>query len=87
VIAAAVVGGASLTGGRGSAIGALLGTLVIALIENGIIILRLAQEYRLIIIGLAIIVAVSLDRLSVCMHSRRSKEQPRASSISHQNSP
>jgi ribose/xylose/arabinose/galactoside ABC-type transport system permease subunit len=71
VIAAAVVGGASLTGGRGSAIGALLGTLVIALIENGIIILRLAQEYRLIIIGLAIIVAVSLDRLSVYMHSRR----------------
>ena len=63
VIAAAVVGGASLTGGRGTAIGALLGTLVIALIENGIIILRLAQEYRLIIIGLAIIVAVSLDRL------------------------
>jgi len=71
VIAAAVVGGASLTGGRGSAIGALLGTLVIALIENGIIIMRLAQEYRLIIIGLAIIVAVSLDRLSVYMHSRR----------------
>jgi ribose transport system permease protein len=71
VIAAAVVGGASLTGGRGSAIGALLGTLVIALIENGIIILRLEQEYRLIIIGLAIIVAVSLDRLSVYMHSRR----------------
>jgi ribose transport system permease protein/putative xylitol transport system permease protein len=43
----------------------------IALIENGIIIMRLAQEYRLIIIGLAIIVAVSLDRLSVYMHSRR----------------
>ena len=64
VIAAAVVGGASLAGGRGTALGALLGTLIIALIENGIIILRLAQEYRLVIIGLAIIVAVSLDRLS-----------------------
>lgn len=64
VIAAAVVGGASLAGGRGTAIGALLGTLIIALIENGIIILRLAQEYRLVIIGLAIIVAVALDRLS-----------------------
>ncbi len=64
VIAAAVVGGASLNGGRGSALGALLGTLIIALIENGIIILRLEQEYRLVIIGLAIIAAVSLDRLS-----------------------
>ena len=71
VIAAAVVGGASLLGGRGTALGALLGTLVIALIENGILILRLAQEYRLIIIGLAIIVAVSLDRLSVYLRARR----------------
>ncbi len=72
VIAAAVVGGASLLGGRGTAIGALLGTLVIALIENGIIILRLAQEYRLVIVGLAIIVAVALDRLSLHLRARRS---------------
>ncbi|MDF3056579.1 MAG: rbsC 1 [Rariglobus sp.] len=71
VIAAAVVGGASLIGGRGTAIGALLGTLIIALIENGIIILRMAQEYRLIIIGLAIVVAVSLDRLSLYLRARR----------------
>jgi ribose/xylose/arabinose/galactoside ABC-type transport system permease subunit len=70
VIAAAVVGGASLIGGRGTALGALLGTLIIALIENGIIILRLAQEYRLVIVGLAIIAAVSLDRLSVYLRAR-----------------
>lgn len=70
VIAAAVVGGASLIGGRGTALGALLGTLIIALIENGIIILRMAQEYRLVIVGLAIIVAVSLDRLSLFLRSR-----------------
>jgi len=69
VIAAAVVGGASLIGGRGTALGALLGTLIIALIENGIIILRLAQEYRLVIVGLAIIVAVSLDRFSFYLRS------------------
>lgn len=70
VIAAAVVGGASLLGGRGTALGALLGTLVIALIENGIIVMRFAQEYRLIIIGLAIVVAVSLDRFSSVLRSR-----------------
>jgi ribose/xylose/arabinose/galactoside ABC-type transport system permease subunit len=75
VIAAAVVGGASLAGGRGGAIGALLGTLVIALIENGIIILHLEQEYRLIIIGLAIIMAVSLDRLSEHLRTRRLARQ------------
>ncbi len=71
VIASAVVGGASLIGGRGTALGALLGTLIIALIENGIIILRMAQEYRLVIIGLAIVVAVSLDRLSLYLRARR----------------
>ena len=64
VIAAAVVGGASLIGGRGTALGACSARWSSRLIENGIIILRLAQEYRLIIIGLAIILAVSLDRLS-----------------------
>jgi ribose/xylose/arabinose/galactoside ABC-type transport system permease subunit len=73
VIAAAVVGGASLAGGRGTALGALLGTLIIALIENGILILRLAQEYRLIIIGLAIVVAVALERLGQHLRQRRSR--------------
>lgn len=73
VIAAAVVGGASLAGGKGTALGALLGTLVIALIENGILILRLAQEYRLIIIGLAIVVAVALERLGQHLRQRRAR--------------
>ena len=71
VIAAAVVGGASLSGGRGTALGALLGTLVIALIQNGIYILHLQEEYRLIITGAAIIIAVALDRLSEYVRSRR----------------
>jgi ribose/xylose/arabinose/galactoside ABC-type transport system permease subunit len=73
VIAAAVVGGASLSGGRGTAIGALFGTLVIALIENGIYILKLQQEYRLIIIGVAIILAVAMDRVSEWIRQQRLK--------------
>ena len=64
-------GGASLSGGRGTALGALLGTLVIAMIENGIFILKLEQEYRLIIIGIAIILAVALDRVSEFLRQRR----------------
>jgi ribose/xylose/arabinose/galactoside ABC-type transport system permease subunit len=71
VIAAAVVGGASLTGGRGTALGALLGALVIKLIENGINILQLNREYSSIIIGAAIIVAVAVDRLSEYLRARR----------------
>jgi ribose/xylose/arabinose/galactoside ABC-type transport system permease subunit len=71
VIAAAVVGGASLFGGRGTALGALLGTLVIALIQNGIYILHLQEEYRLIITGAAIVIAAALDRFSEYVSNRR----------------
>ncbi|HEX8341165.1 MAG TPA: ABC transporter permease [Tepidisphaeraceae bacterium] len=71
VIAAAVVGGASLTGGRGTAIGALLGTLVLATIENAINTLRLNQDYKSIIVGSAIVIAAALDRLSEYLAKRR----------------
>ena len=71
VVAAAVVGGASLTGGRGSAIGAFLGTLILAMIENGIVTMRADQNYRLIIVGLSILVAVALDQISEMWRKRR----------------
>jgi ribose/xylose/arabinose/galactoside ABC-type transport system permease subunit len=71
VVAAAVVGGASLIGGRGTAVGALLGTLILAMIENAINILHLNQEYKNIIVGLSIIVAVALDRLGDAVRKRR----------------
>jgi ribose/xylose/arabinose/galactoside ABC-type transport system permease subunit len=71
VIAGAVVGGASLNGGRGTALGALLGTLVLALIENAIYIFHMDQEYRGTIIGLAILIAVGLDRFSEYLRNRR----------------
>src|SRR5690606_677914 len=64
VIAAAVVGGASLLGGRGSALGALLGAIIIALIENGIFVLQADKEWSKAITGVAIILAVSVDRFS-----------------------
>jgi ribose/xylose/arabinose/galactoside ABC-type transport system permease subunit len=72
VIAAAVVGGASLSGGRGTALGALLGALIIQIIENGIVILNVDQNYSQIIIGSVIILAVLLDRISSFWRSKRS---------------
>lgn len=71
VIAAAVVGGASLSGGRGTALGAFLGALIIKLIEKAIIILNVNQEYSRIIIGVVIILAVLLDRLGTMVFARR----------------
>jgi ribose transport system permease protein len=71
VIAAAVVGGASLVGGRGTALGALLGALIIQMIGNGIIILNIDQNYSQIIIGFVIILAVLWDRINSALRERR----------------
>jgi ribose transport system permease protein len=71
VIAAAVVGGASLTGGRGTAIGACLGALIIKLIEKAIILTGIDQNYSRIIIGAVVICAVLLDRFSQQLMHRR----------------
>ena len=71
VIAAAVVGGASLTGGRGSALGAVLGALIIQMIASGIVILGIDQNYSQIIIGGVVIAAVVLDNLNTWLARRR----------------
>ncbi len=62
VIAAAVIGGASLSGGRGSALGAVLGAILVQLINNGMLILDINQSYNQIVMGLAIILAVVVDQ-------------------------
>jgi ribose transport system permease protein len=71
VIASAVVGGASLSGGRGTAFGALLGALIIKMIDNGIVILDIDQSYSRIIIGAVIILAVVLDRFKQSLEKRQ----------------
>jgi len=63
-IAAAVIGGTSLFGGRGSAFSALLGTLVIATIASGLTLLNLDSSYRFVITGLVLAVAVAIDSLA-----------------------
>ncbi|MBS1724829.1 MAG: ABC transporter permease [Armatimonadetes bacterium] len=63
-IASAVVGGVSLNGGRGTVLGAALGALLIVLFRQAVVTLHLDTKYEWVIIGLAIIVAVFLDRLA-----------------------
>ena len=62
VIAASVIGGASLSGGRGTAFGAVLGAILIQLIDNGMLILEIDQSYNQIVMGAAIVAAVVLDQ-------------------------
>lgn len=63
-IAAAVIGGTSLFGGRGSARSAILGALVIAAIDNGLGLLGLGSGEKFVITGLVLLTAVAVDSLS-----------------------
>ncbi|MBJ7552644.1 sugar ABC transporter permease [Marinomonas ostreistagni] len=63
-IAAAVIGGTSLFGGRGSAWSALLGIIVIMSIANGLTLLNLSSAHRYMITGAVLAVAVIIDSLA-----------------------
>ena len=63
-IAAAVIGGISLAGGRGSMIGTVLGFLIIGVLDNGLNIINVSPFYQLIVKGLIIIGAVFVDSLT-----------------------
>jgi len=60
VLAAAVLGGASLSGGQGSVGGVLLGILLLAMLQNGLNLLGVSPYFFQIVIGLAILVSTSL---------------------------
>lgn len=77
VIASAVVGGASLSGGRGSALGAALGALVIQMITSGIVIVGIDQNYSQIIIGMVVVAAVLLDQANQWWRRRQLLAQAR----------
>lgn len=63
-IAAAVIGGTSLFGGRGSAYSALLGVLVITAITNGMALLTLPAATQFMVTGLVLLASVTLDAVS-----------------------
>jgi D-xylose transport system permease protein len=63
-IAAAVIGGTSLFGGRGSAYSALLGIIVIQAISNGLTLLNLSSSLRYMILGGVLALAVIVDSLA-----------------------
>ncbi len=65
IIASAVVGGASLTGGRGSVAGAVLGALIFGVLRNALPQIPGATFYDRVIVGLAVIVIVVMDQVMV----------------------
>jgi ribose transport system permease protein len=62
-IAAVVIGGTSLSGGRGTILGTIIGALIISVLTNGLRILSVAQEWQTVVTGVIIILAVYADIL------------------------
>jgi ribose transport system permease protein len=62
-IAAVVIGGTSLQGGRGSIIGTVVGTMIVAVLTNGLRVTSVPQEWQAVAVGCVILVAVYVDML------------------------
>jgi sugar transport system permease protein len=73
VIAAVVVGGTSLSGGRGSMLGTLLGVLVITLIGNGLVLLGINPFFQQVVRGLIIVIAVLANIQAIKRSMSRNK--------------
>ena len=63
-IAAVVIGGTSLSGGRGSVAGTVLGCLIIGVLNNGLFLLNVSPFWQQVIKGVVILIAVALDKMS-----------------------
>jgi ribose transport system permease protein len=64
VISAAVIGGASLNGGEGTILGAVLGVILLNIISNGLILLNVSVYWQDLINGIILIIAVTFDYIS-----------------------
>lgn len=60
-IAAVVIGGTSLSGGRGTILGTVIGALIMSVLTNGLRILSVPQEWQTVIVGVVVILAVFMD--------------------------
>ncbi len=63
VIAAVVVGGTSLTGGRGTIIGTFMGAMLIGVLRNGLNLLNVSSYVQMVMVGVVILLAVLMDRM------------------------
>lgn len=63
-IAAVVIGGTSLSGGRGSVTGTVLGCLIIGILNNGLFLLNVSPFWQQVVKGFVILAAVAIDRMN-----------------------
>ena len=64
IVAACIIGGCAPSGGRGTMVGTVIGTLLISFLRNGLTLLDISTNVQLVVIGLIIIVAVTADQIA-----------------------
>ena len=69
-IAAVVLGGTALSGGRGSITGSLIGAFVIGVLTDGLVMLGVSEFWQIVIKGVVIVLAVSIDQLQTRLQNR-----------------
>jgi simple sugar transport system permease protein len=70
VLAAVVLGGASLTGGVGTVLGTVLGLMLLAIMQNGLVLLGVSSYWSQFFVGLVILLSVSATALSAARSNR-----------------
>lgn len=74
IIAGVVLGGVALTGGAGTLTGCMLGTFLIILVQNSMILLGIPTTWSDVFVGLVIVIGVSLTALQASRPSRSRKK-------------
>jgi ribose transport system permease protein len=74
VVAAVIIGGTPLSGGRGTILGAVLGALIIQAVQSSILFLRIGAQWSTFVTGAVIIIAVAVDQLVRRQRSRRARD-------------
>jgi ribose transport system permease protein len=76
VVAAVIIGGTPLSGGSGTVIGAMVGTLIIQVISSGLIFFGIDATWSTFVTGAVIVLAVSLDQFVKYQRQRRARRSP-----------
>ena len=63
-ITGCVVGGTSIVGGRGNVVGAVIGTMLMAALDNGMSLLNMGASYQYVVKGMMLMLAIAMDVIS-----------------------
>jgi len=75
LIAACIIGGASLNGGKGTVLGGLLGLIFVGFINNGMVLLRVPVYWQNLAMGVILLLAVGFDTFSQRLQERSGRKK------------